>query len=150
MIEFRFFRIPDQEPPYGFDLGHMEIIGRFGRISSWEQERDQSMMIFVAVADLLYGIQTLIESTQGLYNFVGTDSSFQLNFIMKKGRIRTSVDRKKVDESDASDVAVAVWRAAQNLVSQELHTLPEDDAARRDLVGAISKFSILVERGADS
>lgn len=150
MIEFRFFRIPDQEPPHGFDLGHMEVIGKSGRASSWEQERDQSMMIFIAVADLLYGIQTLIKSLQSSFNFVGTDSSFSLNFAMKKGRIRTSVGRRKIDESDASDVALAVWRATQDLVSQELHTLPENDAARRDLVGAVSKFSKLVEHEVES
>lgn len=128
----------------------MEVAGEFGRASSRGHAPDQSMMIFIAVADLLYGLQTLIESLQGSFKFVGTDSSFSLNFIMKKGRIRTSVSRGKIDESNASDVALAVWSATQDLVSQELHTLPEDDAARRDLVGAISKFSRLVERESES
>lgn len=146
MIEFRFSRIPDQEPACGFDLGHMEVTGKFGRGSSTEEARDQAMMIFVALADLLYGIQKLTETQEGVFDFVGADSSFSLKFRTKAGRIRTYVGRRKIDESDAVDVVLAVWKATQDLVVQELENLPDYDAGRRDLAAAVSNYSLLVER----
>ncbi|MFE0099465.1 hypothetical protein [Streptomyces sp. NPDC059009] len=117
MIRFSFDVDPSElEPPSpGFALGDMEVMGGGGRATSRGHTPDQSMMIFVALSDLLDGLRTLAVRGSGSFHFVGTDSSFRLDFTLGKGdRITTRDGSRLVDAaSPATEVLEAAYRSAR-------------------------------------
>jgi len=77
-MKISFFRVNPCSEPEGFDMGGISIELGGKKISSEGSSRD-SMMIYIAIADLIFGVLGL-SGSRGAYNFVGADSSFSVNF----------------------------------------------------------------------
>ncbi|MCP2262648.1 hypothetical protein LX15_006390 [Streptoalloteichus tenebrarius] len=142
-MELLVSRWPGQDPPGGYDLGDIEVIGGLGRLSSKGHVPDQGMMVFVAVSDLLDGLRGLLRRGGGSFAFVGADSSFSLSFALRKNRVVTTAGRKKIDESETVEFIGAIRGAVENFMSRELSGLPADDPMRGDLVAAFEEFGRL-------
>ncbi|MFE0099527.1 hypothetical protein [Streptomyces sp. NPDC059009] len=144
MIRFFFDVDPSElEPPSpGFALGDMEVVGSAGRVTSKGHTPDQSMMIFVALSELLDGLRALVEHRRASFRFVGSDSSFRLDFALdgKDGRITTRGGDGIVDESPAAEVLGAAHRAAHAFLDSHRAQLPTQDPARRDLEMSLEEF----------
>ncbi|WP_190233008.1 hypothetical protein [Streptomyces avicenniae] len=105
------------------------------------------MMIHLALTDLLDGARTLVsrERPGRTWKFVGTDSSFVLDFrLLRDGRLRISQGGRVLDESDAGETLAELLRAAEEFAAVHLPPLPEDDAARGDLVASLEDFRAYV------
>jgi hypothetical protein len=147
MVEFRFVRRA-VGPPHGFELGDTEVIGNRGSVSSAGHHPDRGHMIYVSVSDLLDGLRALLDRGHGSWQFVGADSSFILNFTLRRGRMTTRAGQQDIDESPAADVASAVWTAARALAEDPATALPPGDPVRADLAAAIEQFARLGRGGA--
>jgi len=77
-MKISFFRVNPFSEPEGFDMGGISIELGDEKISSQGSSRD-SMMIYVAIADLIFGVLGL-SGARGAFDFVGADSSFSLSF----------------------------------------------------------------------
>lgn len=141
MISFSFHVAPRElEPPSpGFALGDMEVEGDAGVVTSRGQQPDQSMMIFVAVSDLLDGLRGLVERQRKSFRFVGCDSSFRLDFTLDGDGLITTEGGggRPVDASPAAHVLGAAFTAADCFLWWHREQLPEEDAARQDLEGSV-------------
>src|SRR4051812_47318028 len=72
----------------GYELGHMSFAGEEGICTSRGKVPDQSMMVCIAIVELLDGLTRFLVEGQVEYTFVGIDSSFSVTFRRtKKGRI---------------------------------------------------------------
>lgn len=72
----------------GHELGHMSFAGEEGICTSRGKGPDQAMMICLALVELLDGLRRFLVERQVEYMFVGTDSSFSVQFRRGgKGRI---------------------------------------------------------------
>ncbi|MFI9105062.1 hypothetical protein ACIGXA_31600 [Streptomyces fildesensis] len=142
------FTDDDEPPPSGFDLGHMEVTGSLGSVSSRGHSPDQGMMIYLAVSDLLDGLRALVETGRGGFLFIGSDSSFSLKFSLRKdGQLTTmAAGKAAIDVSDVKTVISAVWTAAKEFADVHLPLLPRDDAGRQDLEMSLAGFAPLVTR----
>ena len=95
-----------------YSRGHITIQGNSGIISSKLSKRNQSMMIFISICDLLDSVRVLLTSPLKKYNFVGTGCSFQF-FIVKKSSnklILTSVKNEIIDELTEGELVEEIWR----------------------------------------
>lgn len=145
MISFSFDVDPSelQPPSQGFALGDMEVRGTAGVTSSRGRTPDQSMMIFVAVSDLLDGLHSLGTGRTRHFHFVGSDSSFQLDFDLgEDGRITTRDDGgADIDRSPAHEVYAAAYAAAASFLAAHRAQLPDQDPARTDLETSLTRFA---------
>ncbi|MGW0909380.1 hypothetical protein [Streptomyces sp. NPDC002853] len=103
------------------------------------------MMIFVAVSELLDGLRALVEHKRKSFRFIGSDSSFLLDFALGKDSLITTRGggERLVDASPAEDVLAAAFEAAESLLLRHREQLPAQDVARQDLemsVGALGEF----------
>jgi hypothetical protein len=143
VAEFRFSRHADGGPANGFDLGNLTLVGNRDTVTSAGRRPDQSMMIYVAISDLLDGIRHLLKSGRGTFRFVGADSSFQLAFTLRRGQLTTRHNGADVDTSPVADLVAALWTAAHDFAVDPANTLPPDDAAGNDLAASLAKFEPL-------
>ncbi|MFH8384204.1 hypothetical protein ACH4E7_25205 [Kitasatospora sp. NPDC018058] len=139
MISFRFTRSPGQEPESGFDLGDMEIDGDQGSLTSIGHSPDQGMMIFLSLALLLGGLARLETKHRGSFSFGAVDSSFQVDFRVKKGAVAVSQGRRTVGRPPLTELYRAVLAAAEEFAARELPKTPMD-AGREDLELSLSEF----------
>jgi|GEM_PF-3040701 len=91
-MEILFTVLPNQGDWSGFELGDIRLMGRGFEVSSAGHSPSQSMMIFIALADLLEGIAQLSKQKNGGFAFVGTDSSFSLHFRKRSERLEIIYD----------------------------------------------------------
>ncbi|SDX73223.1 hypothetical protein SAMN05421504_103644 [Amycolatopsis xylanica] len=146
MVRFEFSRREDLdhiEPPSGFDLGDMEIVGNVGSVSSRGRAPDQGMMIFVALVELLDGLRRKLKPGHP-YEFVGADSSFILDFREENDSIVIESEGRRIDSSPKLESLRALSRATHAFVDKELSKLPPDDAAKEDLVPSVADFDAYV------
>jgi hypothetical protein len=90
----------EEEEIDSYSRGHITIQGNSGIISSKLSKRNQSMMIFISICDLLNSVRVLLTTPRKKYNFVGAGCSFQF-FIVKNSSnnlILTSVKNEVIDE----------------------------------------------------
>jgi hypothetical protein len=140
-MEFRFTRRPTGGPPHGFDLGDITVIGARGEVTSAGHQPDQGMMIYLSVTGLLDGLRSLLGAGRGTYEFVGVDSSFTLEFTLRRDQLTVRTKRTEIDSLPARDVISAVWSAARAIAADPL---PEGDAAGNDVAAALRDFEKLV------
>lgn len=84
-----------------YTRGHITLQGRHKTISSKISNTNQSMMIFISLSELLYGICALL-NTPGweIYDFVGVGWFFEF-FLLKKNAtnlILTTAKNELIDE----------------------------------------------------
>jgi hypothetical protein len=121
----------------GFTLGHITVEGDGGSVTSAGRVPDQSMMLPLAVSDLLTGLRPLIAGpADGRYEFVGTDSSFRLVFTRTGDRIRIAGDGGTVASVPVAEFAEVCRRDLGGFARHLLDHLPGDDPVYGDLAEA--------------
>ncbi|MFD9027511.1 hypothetical protein [Streptomyces parvulus] len=147
-MEFE-FSVDEAEtpPPSGFDLGHMDVRGSNGSVSSRDRGLGGSMMIYLTVTLLLDGLRPFLAGKGRSYESAAVDSSFSLTFTRgRDGVVDTACRGSLVDRSPAADVAAAVHAAAKRFADAHLHQLPPDDAGREDLQHAVADFERFMDQ----
>lgn len=125
----------------GFSLGHLTVTGDDGSVTSAGRTPDQSMMLPLAVTDLLDGLRALIAGPEDRrYEFVGADSSFRLAFIRSGGHIRVVGDGGIVASVPVPTFAAVCARDIGGFARQLLDILPVEDPVFGDLIEARVDF----------
>lgn len=124
----------------GFALGDMTIAVGELRYSSAGRVPDQSMMIYLAIVDLIWGLCDLAVKGRGVFEFVGADSSFSVVFEAKKTQLTLRAGRVRLGTvptlmavralSDGVDVFLA---SSENQLSPADSVYEDLQAARRKL-----------------
>lgn len=124
----------------GYSLGDITIKGDYGYLSSnADTGSNQSVMIFISLSDLLYGIASLNNAKQ--YMFKGTDSSFDFHILNNKKAITiTDNKRKKIAETSKTNFVITVWKSVNKFITKYRPYLEKDEAVTIDLNGAIKEF----------
>ncbi len=132
----------------GFDLGHMTFIGEQGVCTSRGKNPDQTMMLAIAIKELLYGLETLLEGTRSEYRFVGTDSSFSVWFKKtKRGRISVRCGTTELGEAEPTSLYKSVLLGVETFFAQSGNELPVNDPVREDLLSAIQNLKRRLSEG---
>ena len=124
----------------GLSRGNVLLEGPRGRVTSADRRPDQSIAIYLSLVDLLDGIGDLLGgSRQGVWQWVGTGSSFVVNFRRIGSRVQIDAMGVSLGDVEESDVASAVFEAANALLAK--HLPPPSDVVREDLDSALEDFS---------
>ncbi|WP_224369335.1 hypothetical protein [Hyalangium versicolor] len=100
------------------------------------------MMLVIAIADLLFGLERFLRQGKSEFLLIGADSSFSVLFQRtKKGLIAIRCGTTLVDEVDAAPLCRAALSFAESFLSDPGNQFPDGDAARGDLLMAIEKFA---------
>ncbi|WP_422085990.1 hypothetical protein [Variovorax sp.] len=142
-MKISFSRVDPFSEPEGFDMGNISIELGDEKISSQGSSRNL-MMIYIAISDLIFGVLEL-NGARGVYNFVGADSSFSVNFKSKGGWFEISQKKgvkficSRVDFLDALYSGVEDFLASGN-------KLKFSDSVNSDLHLAIEKLKEVKSR----
>ena len=126
----------------GFNLGNMIIEGDSGTISSKHRLPDQSMMVFLSIVQLLYGVRHLVVcETVSEFIFVGEDSSFQ--FAIRKQNDRFYFEEKKghsIVNVTTKELVTFLWEGVQSFVNDYGHRLDSQGSVYKDLFTSLKEF----------
>lgn len=124
----------------GYSLGDITIKGDYGYLSSSaDTGSNQSVMIFISLSDLLYGITSLSNAKQ--YVFKGTDSPFDFYILNNKNAIViTDNKRNKISETNNTDFILTIWKSVDKFVTKYRPYLEKDEAVTIDLDMSIKEF----------
>ncbi len=142
-IEFQFIRCDDGAVS-GFDLGDIVVQGRESTCSSRGHSPDQSMMIYIALSELLGGVLRLCASkSKGSWTFVGADSSFGLVFILDRNKKITVMGAKKVIAvTDPEELLTSLAAATAAFLDASKNALPTSDPVFGDLAMSLRELAI--------
>jgi len=139
-IEFTLHELEDEID--GLSRGHMTIKGEYGMHSSMNQTPDQSMMIFLAISELLDGIRYLVNHpTREQYKFIGMDCSF--SFTVKKKKNQILIIKKSdeiISKTDQSDFIKVLFEEVQKFVNKYESALVKGEMAGDSLSVSINDF----------
>lgn len=125
-----------------FELGNMEVQIEDKIITSNGRTPSQSMMMVIAVADLLDGIRTLIEQDKKEYLFVGAASSFTILF--RKNKARVSLTNNGVEYSlSMPEFTRELQRESNAFFNQLSLQLDTTKSAMQDLSDSLKAFNKL-------
>lgn len=121
------------------NIGHISLKENNQIISS-SISTFQSMMIYIAISDLLDGIIELIKQKCNKFNFIGADSSFGFDIKRNKNNTLTIITQedKKIITSE-SEIVNAIWNAILDFLPT-INSLDHDDVEFKDLSYMIRKF----------
>ncbi|MFV2104932.1 hypothetical protein [Micromonospora sp. LOL_024] len=126
-------------PVTGFELGHVSLRWNGGAYSSRQLGSRGLLMVYLAAADILTGVPTLLAHPDASYLFTGASSawSFALRRTRRHGlQLSTPAGRLLCHTSEA-DYAIAVWRGTEQLLTART---PTDGGPLTDLQTAIAVF----------
>ena len=127
-----------------YSRGHITLQGRHKTISSKisKSNTDQSMMIFISLSELLWGICVLLSvPEEKTYDFVGVGCSFEF-FIVKKDAsnlILTTAKNELIDEITHGTFIEIIWQEV-NIFMLNYGDLLESRSVKNDLTNSIEKF----------
>ncbi len=102
-----------------YSRGHITLKNENIVISSLGQVPDQSMMLCLAIVELLDGVSLLMNRTQTIYKFVGTDSSFQFTIQTISGkRFQISAYGNRTYDIEIEDFARKLREQVKVLLSE--------------------------------
>ncbi|MEU9861788.1 hypothetical protein AB0D99_12990 [Streptomyces sp. NPDC047971] len=141
MITLTFSVRPEQGEADEFDLGDVLCEGERGAVGSAGHVPDQGMMIYLSVAVLLDSVRPLVAREMTTASFVGTGSSFRLDFRRDGDAVVTvSANGIPVGSCRPGELAEAVLRPAVELERNLLSRLPAESGAARDLTSSLERF----------
>jgi hypothetical protein len=136
------FSLADQSaahPVTGLSRGNVTLTGEQGRVSSAGHTPDQSVLVFLAIVDLLDGLSVLLSRPHAdEWEWIGHDSSFQVVFRRRDGRVAVEAMRQPIGDATDSELARAAWQATSGFAAE--HRLPPSDLAYSDLRSALEEF----------
>ena len=127
-----------------YSRGHITLQGRHKTISSKisKSNTNQSMMIFISLSDLLWGICALLSIPEKkTFDFVGVGCSFEF-FIVKKDAsnlILTTAKNELIDEITHGTFIEIIWQEV-NIFMLNYGNLLESGSVKSDLTNAIGDF----------
>jgi hypothetical protein len=136
LVSFEFSR-KEQGDLSGFDLGDMVLVIGPHRHSSAGRTPSQSMMIYLAIADLVTGLCKLVNGGAKTFEFVGADSSYSLSFSIKRNKVSVFFGRKPVGEVPVVDFLGALSVGVQKFLADPRNQLSANDPANEDLQAAL-------------
>ncbi|WP_435975127.1 hypothetical protein [Streptomyces sp. Qhu_M48] len=141
MIKMSFTVRPEQGDPSDFDLGDITCEGESGAAGSAGHVPDQGMMIYLSVPLLLDSLRPLFTGERKAVSFVGTDTSFRLDFRRdRKGVVTVSAKGTVLGKCGLEELADAVLRPTVELAEKDLWNLPAGDGARSDYFSSLERF----------
>jgi hypothetical protein len=147
VLRFEISREPGA-PATGFDMGDFQVTGNLGTVSSAGRRPNQSMMVYLALVELLSGMSRFAATRSGYYAFTGMDSSFRLDFALSpKGVLTISEGRRPpVAKTDLATLLVSVRSGVEHFLSHPDNQLPPADAVAGDLREARRDFEAALRR----
>ncbi|MFD9245220.1 hypothetical protein ACFV0D_25470 [Streptomyces sp. NPDC059556] len=141
VITLTFSVRPEQGEADEFDLGDVMCEGEHGSVGSAGHVPDQGMMIYLSVAVLLDSLRPLVAGEMTTASFVGTGSSFRLDFRRDGDAVVTvSANGTLVGSCRPGELAEAVLRPAAQLERNLLSRLPAESGAGRGLASSLERF----------
>ncbi|MER5960892.1 hypothetical protein [Streptomyces sp. NPDC002057] len=141
MIRMSFTVRPEQGEPSDFDLGDIVCEGESGTVGSAGHVPDQGMMIYLSVPLLLDSLRPLFTGERKAVSFVGTDTSFRLDFRRdRKGVVTVSAPGTTLGKCTLEELGAEVLRSTQELAERDLSHLPAGAGARSDLHSSVERF----------
>ncbi len=132
---FGFMRHDDGRPASPFDLGDVVVVGERESVSSAGRSPSQSMMIYLALDDLISGVLKVLDGEVATHEFVGPDSSFTL-FIAREvigDRVKVKYGRQVIAKERPLDLLKALCAGVDEFFSVAENRLPLDAAGAEDL-----------------
>lgn len=125
-----------------FSMGHIILKGKKGNLSSKRTDTTQSMMIFISLSELLYGVRSFISDVgKKNYNFVGTGSSFQFFLFKEKDEIvLRATNGQEVDRLTQLELIKAIWEGTREFTLKYSQFLEEKEIVYKDLHDSIKEF----------
>jgi hypothetical protein len=129
----------------GLSRGHATLEGPGGRVTSAGRTPDQSMLVYLALVDLLDGIGDLMAaSSRREWQWVGNDSSFAVNFRRSNGGVLVHAMGEPLGAVDEAALVQAIWDGATGLLAE--HRPPPSDLIADDLDAALEEFAERFDR----
>ena len=122
-----------------FELGDIEIEIDGQIISSKNKKPNQSMMVFIAISDLLDGLRGMIVNGKKEFVFVGADSSFILLFKQGKNVTHIVHNSKKYDIS-LTEFASSLRISVNSFLEEKEQLLDKKSAVMQDLYNSLNNF----------
>jgi len=147
VVSFELSRLEERRPS-GFDFGDLEVEVALGqRASSRGHSPNQSMMIYISLADLVSGVCQLCASPKNTsYEFVGTGSSFVLRFRrMRTGTVQIVYRGGALGEVTPRDLLSALRGALTGFLERQ-NALPPEDPVAEDLGTARAELERTLRR----
>lgn len=139
------FLHPIDDEITGFELGGISIKIGNKEFSSENKKPDQSMMIFLAVSDLLNGIKSLWEGKSDKFQFVGTDSSFSILFKKKKKDILQLIHEKEVAEVEFKKFKDECYYSINRFYLTYCEKIDPNDAGLFDLKNSLNDYKSIIK-----
>ena len=134
-------------PATGFDLGDIQVTGDLASVSSAGHRPSQSMMIYVALVQLLDGLSRMAQAGSGGYRFIGADSSFRLDFALTGAGVMTIIGRggTPIAKAPLATCLVGLLAGLERFLGARENQLSPDDPVAEDLRTARQGFEAAVE-----
>jgi hypothetical protein len=139
-MQFNIFLHPIDHAISGFELGGISIKINDKEFSSENKKPDQSMMIFIALSDLLNGIRYIWEGKGREFRFVGADSSFTILFRKIKNNVLYLIQEKEIAEVDFKQFKDELYFAIEHFYLSYCDKIASDDAAIYDLKNSLNNY----------
>ncbi|WP_449420327.1 hypothetical protein [Phormidium nigroviride] len=136
-------QIEFEEKIDSYSRGHITVQGNSGIISSKLSNKNQSMMIFISLCELLNSVRILLTSPiKKTYNFVGVGCSFQFFIVKKESNklILTSVKNEAIDEFTYGELVEEIWREVKLFMLKYGNSLDEKEIVKNDLTYSLEEF----------
>jgi len=138
-VEFALTQDVPPGPVSGLSRGNATLAGSGGRVTSAGRRPDQSMMIYIALVDLLDGLGDMLgPGGRRDWQWVGTDSSFVVDIRRRNGRVRVEAMREPVGEVAEAELAATVWKGATDFLARNRPA--HGDPVAIDLDDALADF----------
>jgi len=128
-----------------FELGNIDIQIDSDVITSKNKTPSQSVMIFIAISDMLDGIRAMIEQKRKEFLFVGADSSFKILFKQNKTGV-SIVNEGREYKISMPEFAKELQRAANNYFNEIASQIDTTKSAISDLSNSLNNFKKFMQR----
>lgn len=142
-ITFSLSRIDDELSE--FELGNIDIQIDGNVITSKNKTPSQSMMIFIAISDMLDGFRSMIEQKRKEYLFVGADSSFKILFKENKTGV-SIVNEGNEYKISLPEFARELQRESNHFFKEVTSQIDTTKSAISDLSDSLNKFNKFMQK----
>jgi hypothetical protein len=142
MLVFKIEIAEFEEEIDSYTRGHITLQGRHKTISSKLSNKNQSMMIFISLSELLDGICAVLSIPERkTYDFVGVGCSFEF-FVVKKDAsilILTTAKNELIDEITHRTFIEIIWQEVK-IFMLNYGDLLESGSVKSDLTNSLEDF----------
>ena len=122
-----------------FSQGHITLVGEYATVTSKGREPNQSMMVFIACANLADTVAQFLDTKTRSCKWIGA-GSFAVKFSKSRKGIAILCGEEKVGVVPPAQLLNSTKRAAEELIVFAKANLPLDSAVLPDLEGALGRL----------